>query len=69
MDLHRRLDRPDPGPGFSEAERAALALVDAVACGGSNEALAAVRRHFSERATAELIGCMADHHLFTGDDT
>jgi alkylhydroperoxidase family enzyme len=69
VDLLRRLDRRDPDAGFSDAERAALALVDAVACGGSGEAIAAVRRHFSERATAELIACMADHHLFTDDRT
>lgn len=67
VDLLRDLDRHDADAGFSEAERAALALVDAVACGGSAGAIAAVRRHFSERATAELIACMADHHLFTDD--
>jgi alkylhydroperoxidase family enzyme len=67
VDLLRRLDRHDPDAGFSEAERAALALVDAVAGGGSADAIVAVRRHFSERATAELIACMADHHLFTDD--
>jgi hypothetical protein len=62
VDLLRRLDRHDPDAGLSDAERAALALVDAVACGGSGEALAAVRRHCSERATA-------DHHLFADDHT
>jgi alkylhydroperoxidase family enzyme len=69
VDLLRRLDRHASGAGLSDAEHAALALVDAVACGGSGEALAAVRRHFSERATAELIACMADHHLFADDHT
>lgn len=69
VDLIRRLDRHGPGAGLSDAERAALALVDAVACGGTGEAIAAVRRHFSERATAELIACMADHHLFPDDPT
>jgi alkylhydroperoxidase family enzyme len=69
VDLLRRLDRHDHDGGLSDAERAALALVDAVARGGNGEALAAVRRHFSERATAELIACMADHHLFADDHT
>ena len=69
VDLLRRLDRHEPDAGLSDGERVALALVDAVARGGSREALAAVRRHFSERATAELIACMADHHLFADDHT
>ncbi len=64
VDLLRRLDRHDLDAGFSDAERAALGLVDAVACG---DAVAAVRRHFSEWARAELIACMADHHLFADD--
>ena len=67
VDLLGRLDRHEPDPGLSLAERAAVALVDAVACGGSPEALAEVRRHFSERATAELVACMADHHLFADE--
>jgi alkylhydroperoxidase family enzyme len=64
VDLLGRLDRQDADAGLSPAERAAVALVDAVACGSAREALAEVRRHFSERATAELVACMADHHLF-----
>ncbi len=67
VDLLRRLDRHDLDAGFSDAERAALGLVDAVACGDGGGAVAAVRRHSSERATAELIACMADHHLFADD--
>ncbi|HUR95303.1 MAG TPA: hypothetical protein VMY76_12005 [Gemmatimonadales bacterium] len=69
VDLLRRLDAPDPSSGFSNAERAALALVDAVAAGAGARAIAVVRRHFSERATAELIGCIADHHLSIDDPT
>ena len=60
-------------PGLSERDRAALALVDAVACGGGSAdsgaavALASVRRHFSERGVAELTACLADHHLIADD--
>ena len=64
VDLLGGPDRHEPDPGLSPGERAAVALVDAVACGGSREALAEVRRYFSERATAEIVACMADHHLF-----
>jgi len=69
VDLLTQLARHDSVPAFTESERAALALVDAVACaaaGGDSrpgEALTRVRRHFSEPAMAELIACMADHHL------
>jgi alkylhydroperoxidase family enzyme len=67
VDLLGRPDRQDLAAELSAAERAAIALVDAVACGGAREALAEVRRHFSERATAELVACMADHHLFADE--
>ncbi len=71
VDLIRRLGRPEPNPGVSAAERAALTLVEAVACsaagGVTRDALAGARRHFSDRAVAELIACMADHHLLTDD--
>ena len=65
MDLLAEMGRHDSAGGFTEAERAALALVDSIACatGRAAEALTRVRRHFSERAMAELIACIADHHL------
>jgi alkylhydroperoxidase family enzyme len=65
MDLLTDLGRHASAAGLSEAERAALALVDAIACatGRAADALTRVRRHYSERAMAELIACMADHHL------
>jgi alkylhydroperoxidase family enzyme len=67
VDLLSGLARHAPESGFSDAERAALSLVDAVSCGGAREAIAAVRRYFSERAVAELIACLADHHLLTNE--
>ena len=73
VDLLRSLDRHATSPGLSERDRAALALVDAVACAGGNPgsaaatALAGVRRHFSERGVAELTACLADHHLIAAD--
>ena len=65
MDLLQELSRHDTSPGFTEQDRAVLALVDAVACAGGNvaAALASVRRHFSDRGLAELTACLADHHL------
>ena len=68
VDLLRRLDRHASEPGLSDGERAALALVDALACGAlAVEALARARRHFTERAMAELIACMAEHHLIADE--
>ena len=73
VDLLRSLDRHATSPGLSERDRAALALVDAVACAGgapgsaAATALAGVRRHFSERGVAELTACLADHHLIAAD--
>lgn len=65
VDLLTQLDRHAVDPAFTEPERAALDLVDAVACAAdrAGEALARLRGHFSDRATAELIACLADHHL------
>jgi len=65
VDLLADLGRHDSATGLTEPEHAALALVDSIACatGRAADALARVRRHFSERALAELIACMADHHL------
>jgi alkylhydroperoxidase family enzyme len=67
VDLLTELDRHDSATRFTDAERAALDLVDAIACatGRAGEALTRLGRHFSERAMAELIACMADHHLIT----
>ena len=72
VDLLHSLARHATSPGLSERDRAALALVDAVACGGCADsaaatALAGVRRHFSERGVAELTACLADHHLIAAD--
>jgi alkylhydroperoxidase family enzyme len=72
VDLLRSLARHATSPELSERDRAALALVDAVACGGSADsgaatALAQVRRHFSDRGVAELTACLADHHLIADD--
>lgn len=69
VDLLRRLDRHASEAGLTERERAALALVDALACAGgaAGEMLARARRHFSERAMAELIACMAEHHLIADE--
>jgi len=71
VDLLRRLDRHASEAGLTERERAALALVDALACAGgaAGEMLARARRHFSERAMAELIACMAEHHLIADELT
>jgi alkylhydroperoxidase family enzyme len=72
VDLLRSLARHATSPELSERDRAALALVDAVACAGGSAdsgaaALARVRRHFSERGVAELTACLADHHLIAED--
>jgi alkylhydroperoxidase family enzyme len=73
VDLLRSLARHATNPELSERDRAALALVDAVACAGGNAdpgaatALAQVRRHFSDRGVAELTACLADHHLIADD--
>jgi alkylhydroperoxidase family enzyme len=72
VDLLRDLGRHASCAGFSERERAALALVDSVACpvaaaAEAGETLARVRRHFSEAAVADLIACMAEHHLIADD--
>lgn len=73
VDLLRSLARHATSPELSERDRAALALVDAVACvGGSADAsaataLAQVRRHFSDRGVAELTACLADHHLIADE--
>ena len=73
VDLLRSLARHATSAELSERDRAALALVDAVACaGGSAGSVAAtvlerVRRHFSERGVAELTACLAEHHLIADD--
>ncbi len=72
VDLLRDLGRHASCDGFTERERAALALVDSVACpaaaaGEAVETFARVRRHFSEAAVADLIACMAEHHLIADD--
>jgi alkylhydroperoxidase family enzyme len=73
VDLLRSLARHATSPELSERDRAALALVDAVACvggsaaSGAAAALAQVRRHFSDRGVAELTACLADHHLIADD--
>ena len=73
VDLLRSLARHATSPELSERDRAALALVDAVACvGGSADsgaatALAQVRRHFSDRGVAELTACLAEPHLIADD--
>ena len=69
VDLLQELSRHASSPGLTERDRAALALVDAVACAAGDAAavLARVRRHFSERGLAELTACLADHHLITDD--
>ena len=73
VDLLRSLTRHATSPELSERDRAALALVDAVARVGSSAdsgaatALAQVRRHFSDRGVAELTACLADHHLIADD--
>jgi alkylhydroperoxidase family enzyme len=67
MDLLADVGRHEEAPAFTEPERAALDLVEAVARARdrAGDALTRLRRHFSDRATAELIACMADHHLIT----
>jgi alkylhydroperoxidase family enzyme len=72
VDLLRSLARHATSAELSERDRAALALVDAVACAGGSAdsgaaALARVRRHFSERGVAELTACLAEHHLIAED--
>ncbi len=69
VDLLQQLPRHATSPVLTERDRAALALVDAVACdaGDPAAALARVRRHFSERGLAELTACLADHHLIADD--
>jgi alkylhydroperoxidase family enzyme len=74
VDLLRSLARHATSPALSERDRAALALVDAVACvgesadSGAATALAQVRRHFSDRGVAELTACLAEHHLIADDN-
>jgi alkylhydroperoxidase family enzyme len=73
VDLLRSLARHATSAELSERDRAALALVDAVACAGGGAgptaatALERVRRHFSERGVAELTACLAEHHLIADD--
>jgi alkylhydroperoxidase family enzyme len=73
VDLLRSLARHATSAELSERDRAALALVDAVACAGDSAgsgaatALERVRRHFSERGVAELTACLAEHHLIADD--
>jgi alkylhydroperoxidase family enzyme len=71
VDLLRSLVRHATTPELSDRDRAALALVDAVACAGADAgaatALAEVRRYFSDRGVAELTACLADHHLIADD--
>jgi alkylhydroperoxidase family enzyme len=74
VDLLDQLGAYATGDAFTERERAALALVDAVArasadAGSAGDVLARVRRQFTERAVAELIACMAEHHLIADDHT
>ena len=74
VDLLGQLGRHETSDAFTERERAALALVDSVACaaaepGSAGDALARARRQFTERAMAELIACMAEHHLIAEDHT
>lgn len=74
VDLLDQLGRHETSDAFTERERAALALVDSVACaaadaGSAGDALTRVRRQFTERAVAELIACMAEHHLIADDHT
>jgi alkylhydroperoxidase family enzyme len=73
VDLLRSLARHATSAELSERDRAALALVDAVACAGGSAgsgaatALERVRRHFSDRGVAELTACLAEHHLIADD--
>jgi alkylhydroperoxidase family enzyme len=71
VDLLRRLTRHASEAGLTERERAALALVEALARtgGAAGDSLARARHHFSERAMAELIACMAEHHLIADEST
>ena len=72
VDLLRELGRHETSDAFTDRERAALALVDSVACaragaGATGEALTQLRGLYSEHAVAELIACMAEHHLIADD--
>ena len=72
VDLLGQLGRHETSDALTEPERAALALVDAVACAAADggrvgNALTRVRRQFTQRAMAELIACMAEHHLIADD--
>jgi alkylhydroperoxidase family enzyme len=69
VDLLLQLPCHATSPALTERDRAALGLVDAVACGVGEpaDALALVRRHFSERGLAELTACLADHHLIADE--
>lgn len=72
MDLLREIGRHASSEAFTEPERAALALVDSVACapvgaGEAGQVLARARRHFSETAMADLIACLAEHHLIADE--
>ena len=72
VDLLHELGRHETSGAFTEREHAALALVDSVACTAvgarsPGEALTRVRRQYSERAMAELVACMAEHHLIADD--
>lgn len=68
VDLLPELARHETSDEFTDKERAALALVDSVACaaagaGTAGETLSRVRRQYSESAMAELVACLAEHHL------
>ncbi len=68
VDLLPELARHATSVEFTDKERAALALVDSVACaavgtGTAGETLLRVRRQYSESAMAELVACLAEHHL------
>ena len=59
-------------PGYSEPERAALALADAITrfaeaqCGFPAEVLTRARRHFGEPEIMALVGTVTAEHFFDG---
>ena len=72
VDLLPELARHATSTAFTDRERVALALVDSVACatvgaGTAEDTLSGARRQYSDGAMAELIACLAEHHLIADD--
>jgi alkylhydroperoxidase family enzyme len=70
VDLLRELGRHESSDAFTDRERAALALMDSVACarqGAVARTLARLGRVCPEPPVAGIISCMAEHQLIADE--